>query len=118
MLCLLPIAIVAGIFLGFCQLDTLSDKVVAEFVAEAGSTDLLIIIGAVQTVGYALFCAFFGYILTDQIGLWKAIKFEKKALSLRLRSLWIGASYSAWIIGLSAISSTVSSWQTKQALCE
>jgi len=38
----------------------------------------LVVIGALQTVGYALFCGFFGYILAEKIGLWKPIKFEKK----------------------------------------
>ncbi len=79
-LCLLPIAIIAGIFVGIYQLDTYSDEIIAEAVAELGSTELLIVLGAVQTVGYALFCGFFGYILADKTGLWKPIKFDKKSL--------------------------------------
>lgn len=49
-------------------------------VAELGNTDILIVVGAVQTVGYALFCGFFGYVLADKIGLWNPIKFEKRSL--------------------------------------
>ena len=78
-LCLLPIAIVAGIFVGLYQLDTYSEEIIAEVVAKLGSTDVLIVVGAVQTVGYALICGFFGYILADKIGLWKPIKFKKKS---------------------------------------
>ena len=52
-LCLLPIAIIAGIFVGFYQLDTYSEEIIAEVVAELGSTDILIVVAAVQTVGYA-----------------------------------------------------------------
>lgn len=49
-------------------------------VAELGNTDILIVVGAVQTVGYALFCGFFGYVLADKIGLWKPIKVEEEFL--------------------------------------
>lgn len=79
-LCLLPFAIAAGIFAGFYQLDIYSDEVIAEMTAQFGSTDILIVIGAVQTVIYALFCGFFGYILADKTGLWKTIKPKKKSL--------------------------------------
>lgn len=48
-------------------------------VAELRNTDILIVVDAVQTVGYALFCGFFGCVLADKIELWKPIKFEKRA---------------------------------------
>ena len=83
-LCLLPIAAVAGIFVGFYQLDTLADEIIAEFVAQVGSTELLVVIGAVQTVGYALFCGFFGYILAEKIGLLKPIRLERRKLLVTL----------------------------------
>lgn len=78
--CLIPIAVVAGIFVGLYQLDIYSDEVIAEMAAVFGSTDILVAISAIQTVVYALFCGFFGYILADKIGLWKPIQFEKKKL--------------------------------------
>ena len=77
---LIPIAVVAGIFIGFYLLDTYSDDIIAEMIAEFGSTDIIVAIGTIQTVVYALFCGFFGYILADKIGLWKPIQFEKKKL--------------------------------------
>ena len=101
-LCLLPIAIVAGIFVGLYQLDIYSDEIIAEVVAQLGSTDLLVVIGAVQTVGYALFCGFFGYILAGKIGLWKPIKFEKKNLAITLAISLIGGiafSLDYWTFG-------------------
>lgn len=58
-LCLLPIAIIAGIFVGFYQLDTYSEEIIAEVVAEIGSTDILIVVAAVQTVDYII--SFFGF---------------------------------------------------------
>lgn len=101
-LCLLPIAIIAGIFVGFYQLDTLADEVIAEVVAQVGSTDVLIVVGAVQTVGYALFCGFFGYLLADKIGLWKPIRFEKKKLAMTLVVSVVGGivfSLDYWVFG-------------------
>lgn len=101
-LCLLPIAIVAGVFVGFYQLDTLADEVIAEVTAELGSTDLLIVIFAVQTAGYALFCGFFGYILADKIGLWKPIRFEKRGLLITLAVSLVGGiifSLDHWTFG-------------------
>lgn len=101
-LCLLPIAIIAGIFIGFYQLDTYSDEIIIEVVAELGSTDILIVVGAVQTIGYALFCGFFGCILADKIGLWKPIKFEKKSLIVTLVISLVGGivfSLDHWVFG-------------------
>ena len=112
-LCLLPIAIVAGIFVGFYQLDTYSEEIIAEVVAKLGSTAVLIVVGAVQTVGYALFCGFFGYILADKIGLWKPIKFEKRRLIVTLVISVVGGivfSLDHWVFG-----SMIDSIQTANA---
>jgi len=101
-LALLPIAVVAGIFVGFYQLDTYSEEIMAEVVAQLGSTDVLIAIGAVQTVGYALFCGFFGYLLADKLGLWKPIRFEKRNLLIVLAVSLIGGtlfSLDHWTFG-------------------
>lgn len=101
-LSLLPIAIVAGIFVGFYQLDTYSKEIIAEVVTELGSTDILIVVGAVQTVGYALFCGFFGYILADKLGLWKPINIEKRSLLITLGISVIGGiafSLDYWTFG-------------------
>lgn len=102
-LVLLPIAIIAGIFTGFYLLDTYSDEIIAEIVAELGSTGILVAISAVQTVGYALFCGFFGYILADNVGLWKPIRLEKKPLLITLLVSVIGGivfSLDYWTFGV------------------
>jgi len=101
-LALLPISVIAGIFVGFYQLDTLSPEMIDEVVAELGSTDLLVVIGAVQTVGYALICGFFGYILADKIGLIKPLKLDKsKLLVTFILSLIGGVAFSLdyWVFG-------------------
>ena len=68
-LILLPIAIIGGIFTGFYLLDTYPEEILAEVITELGSTGVLVVVSTVQTVGYALFCGFFGYILAESIGL-------------------------------------------------
>lgn len=101
-LCLLPIAVAAGIFVGFYQLDIYSDEALAEMTAQFGGKDILIVIGVVQTVIYTLFCGFFGYLLADKIGLWKPIKPEKKKLTVTLGISVLGGillSLDYWTFG-------------------
>lgn len=101
-LSILPIAIVAGIFVGFYQLDTLSEQVIAEFAAQAGSTGILIIVSVVQTVIYALICGFFGYMLSNKTGLWKPIRIEKRSLAVTLAISVVGGivfSLDYWVFG-------------------
>ena len=101
-LCLLPIAIVAGVFVGLYQLDTLSPEMIEEVMAQVGSTELLVIIGAAQTVGYALFCGFFGYILADKIGFTKPFKPDKSKLIITFSLSLIGGvvfSLDYWVFG-------------------
>lgn len=89
-LCLLPIAVVGGIFVGFYQLDVYPEEMLAEVLAQIGSTDILIVVGALQTVGYALFCGFVGYLLADSLGLWRPIRIEKKSLAVTLAISLVG----------------------------
>lgn len=79
-LALMPFALVAGIFTGMYLIDTYDPKLLAEVVAQVGSTDMLIVITVLQTCMYGAFCGFFGYILADKIGLMKSFKIEKAPL--------------------------------------
>lgn len=101
-LSLLPVAVIAGISVGFYQLDVYSEEIIAEVLAEFGNTDILIVVAAVQTVGYALFFGFFGYILADKTGLWKPIQFEKRSLVVTLVISVTGGivfSLDHWVFG-------------------
>lgn len=101
-LCLLPAAVIAGIFVGYYQLAILSDEVIAEVIAQIGNADLLILISAVQCAGYCLFCGFFGYILSDKLGLWKPIRFERSKLTVTLFVSVVGGivlSLDYWAFG-------------------
>jgi membrane protease YdiL (CAAX protease family) len=101
-LCLLPIAAVAGIFVVLYQLDTLSAEAIEELIKEAGSVEIIVIVGAVQTVLYALVCGFFGYILAEKTGLLKPFKPEKEKVIVTLAISLIGGgafSLDHWVFG-------------------
>lgn len=101
-LCLLPIAIVTGIFVGFYQLDTLSDEMIAQVIGQIGSEELFIVLAAVQTALYALIFGFFGHILANKVGLWKPLRLEKKPLILTLLVSVVGGivlSLDHWLFG-------------------
>lgn len=85
-LCLLPIAVVGGVFTGIYCLDLYSGEIISEVVSQLGSAEMLIVVATVQTIAYALFCGFFGYMLAEKTGLWKPIRFAKKPLAIALLS--------------------------------
>jgi len=101
-LALLPIAIIAGICTGFYLLDSYSEEILVEVEKALGSVRLLIPISTAQTVLYALFCGFFGYILAEKAGLWRNIRPEKKHLVTTLILSVIGGvlfSLDHWVFG-------------------
>ena len=79
-LALLPIALVSGVFVGIYQMETISQEMLDEILAEIGSKELLLVITALQSVLYTAFCGFFGYILAEKIGLMKSLAIQKKPL--------------------------------------
>lgn len=101
-LCLLPIAVIAGVFINLYQLDVYPPETLELIVAEVGSTDMLIVVGVVQTVGYGLILGFIGHILANKIGLWKQVKIEKNRLIITLIVSLVGGiifSLDHWIFG-------------------
>lgn len=83
-LSVLPIAIVAIIFVCLYQFEMYPPEILEEAVAQVGSMALVWIITVVQNVGLIMFCCFFGYILAEKLGLWKPIRFEKRGLAVTL----------------------------------
>ena len=78
-LALVPIAIVGGYFTGVYGWDELTDDVKRQILTQTGNNlSLNYLIITLQTLLYALIFGFFGYILSDKIGLMKPIRFEKK----------------------------------------
>lgn len=101
-LCLVPIALVAGVFTGIYQIEMLPEEMVAEAIAEIGSLELLVVITGIQAAGYAFVCGLFGYIFANKLGLWHPIRIEKKSLVTTLVISLVGGiifSLDYWTFG-------------------
>ena len=78
-LALVPIAIVGGYFAGVYGWTELTDDVKSQILSQVGGNQsLYYLIAALQTLMYAVVFGFFGYILSDKIGLMRQVRFEKK----------------------------------------
>lgn len=101
-LCLLPVAIVGGIFVGLYQMDIYPEEIFAEAIAQVGSVEAMLLIVALQTAGYALFCGLFGYLLADAVGLWKPLRWEPRSFLITLAVSLVGGvlfSLDHWTFG-------------------
>lgn len=99
---ILPISIVAGISVSMYQLESMSEEIINEILLEAGSINIILISGVVQSVFITFFCSFFGYILASRVGLWKGLAIDrKKALTTFIISVIGGILFSLdyWIFG-------------------
>jgi len=101
-LTLLPVAVIAGIFVTIYQMETLPAEIMGDAIAEIGGKGVLIAVSTLQAVIYALFCGFFGYILAVKTGLWKPARLEKKPLVITGAISLIGGvlfSMDYWVFG-------------------
>lgn len=101
-LALLPVALVSGFFAARYTLEILDPALLKQATEQLGSETALLAITVVQTVLYALVCGFFGYILSDRIGLMRPFRFAKKPLLITIAaSVVCGAvlSLDAWTFG-------------------
>ena len=98
-LAMAPIGAVAGYFTILYQLDFMGDDMIRDAVAQLGSVEALMAVYIVQSVGYALFCGFAGYLLGEKLGLLRPLRLEKSALLITWVFLWQAASCSAWTTG-------------------
>ena len=101
-LTLLPVAIVAGYFAARYSLRLADPAQLQQAIEQVGSETVLTVITVAQTVLYAFVCGFFGYILSDKIGLMRTFRVEKKPLLITLIvSVVCGAvlSLDAWTFG-------------------
>ena len=80
LLFIILMGIIGGIFTGIYSINSLDPKIIEEAINQIGSKDLLIIITTIQSIIYAIVCGVFGIILSNKVGLWKKIKFEKNKL--------------------------------------
>ena len=91
--CLIPIALVGGFFVGWYQLDIYGEEMLAEAIEVLGSKEVLLLITAVQSMGYAVVCGLVGGLLADKLGLWRSFKLQKKSLLFTLGISEIGRAH-------------------------
>ena len=83
-LIMLPIAVVGSFFTIRMSLPSLEKGVLDEAVAQVGSRELLVLLSMIQPVAIILLCSFFGYILSEKIGLMRSFRLEGKKLLITL----------------------------------
>lgn len=101
-LALLPVALVGGIFAARYSFRIVDPNALNEAIAQVGSLAAVTAITVAQSVLYIAICAFFGYILSDRIGLIRPFRFAIKPLCITLAaSLICGVVFSldAWTFG-------------------
>ncbi len=77
---MLPIAAVGGYFITSYQLDMVDQTTIDQILSQVGDIGNLKMISVIQAVLSACVLGFFGYILSEKIGLMKPFRFEKSAL--------------------------------------
>lgn len=79
-LLILPFAVIGGYFVGIYTFETFSEDVREEMLKKVHTLKNLCLLTTLQSSVYGLICSFFGYILSDSIGLMKPIRFEQNTL--------------------------------------
>ena len=101
-LCLFPIALISGALSGAYLLEMLPQEMTDEVMTQIPGKGLLVALTSIQTVGYAVVCGFFGYILSDKTGLNKPLKPDtyKSGKTLAISAI-LGIIYSLdpWTFG-------------------
>lgn len=86
--------IIGGYFTALYTVQSLSQDMIDEAIAEVGSLDVLIIITTLQSLGYALILGVIGKILAKKIGLWRKVIFAKNGnIELAIVILLGGAAF-------------------------
>ncbi len=99
---LLPVAVISGWFTAKYQFALLAPEMIESAAAQVGGMNTLIGITVLQTVLYAAVCGFFGFILSEKIGLMKPFRLEGKlVLRVLLITVPFGILFSLdpWVFG-------------------
>ena len=72
---------IGSIFTAIYSFNSIDPELMEEVIKQVGSKELVMVISVIQTVIiYSVVCGVFGIILSNKIGLWKKIRFEKNKL--------------------------------------
>lgn len=77
-LCLLPAATVGGWFTAQMTIASVDKDALETAIQQVGSKEMVLLVTAIITVLYAVVCGFFGYIISDKLGLIRSFRLEKK----------------------------------------
>lgn len=72
--------LVGGYFTSLYSIQSLNQDMLDEVIVQVGSLDVIVIVTTIQSLGYALILGVIGKILAKKIGLWRSLKFSKKAM--------------------------------------
>jgi hypothetical protein len=75
-----PISVIGAYFTAQYQIALYSPEVLEAAIAQVGSKTILIAGSMIQTSGLIFICSFFGYILSNKIGLWRPLRLQKEEL--------------------------------------
>jgi len=101
-LIMLPFAAVGSYFAILMSLSSINNAELNEAIAQIGSIETVVLLSMIQPVLLTLGCAFFGYILSEKIGLMRSFKFSTKPLCAALITALLGGalfSLDAWTFG-------------------
>ena len=89
---LLIFGLIGGYFTTVYSIQSISQDLLDQALAEAGSVDLIIIVGTIQSVLYAVVLGIIGKIFAEKLGLWRKFTFNKKANFELILAIVIGGS--------------------------
>ena len=73
-------AIIGGVFTGLYTLNSSNESIIKEALKQIGSKELFVLIITIQILIYAIFCSFFGIVLSKKSNLWKKFEVNKIAI--------------------------------------
>lgn len=76
-LAIAPVAAIAMVFVCLYQFDLYSPETLALALSQVGSRGALVAVTTVQGLVLVFLCSFFGCVLSEKLGLWKPLRFEK-----------------------------------------
>ncbi len=80
LLFIIVVGIIASYFAVIYTVQSVSDELMETAIKQVGSKEMVIIISMIQPILYVIICGVFGVILSNKVGLWKKVDFEKHKL--------------------------------------
>ena len=74
------VGIIGGFFTVLYAIESISEEMMQLAINQVGSRNMVIAVSMIQPILYVVVCGIFGIILSNKVGLWKKITFEKKKI--------------------------------------